>query len=257
MDRSGTTCWPRSALRFALVAGSAALALCGCQGVEGLGLASVTGTSSVSVDYYSIAGNSIQALDTQIKRKGPKIGRNRHAVAVARIAMQPKMTYARERAGCSVASANVAVNARVTLPAWTGRAGAAPALGAKWDNIDRYTRLHEAVHVAIAFRHARALEAALLALPPQRDCAKARLVALAKSRKALKRHDRAQQRFDRNEQRRIAAMRRRAPGAADSFGQPDIPKGLGLSRAAAPAAASHGGEALTTTAAAEAGLRGS
>ena len=214
------------------VLGAAVIVLASCQGVGDLGLAA-TGTSSVSVDYYAIAGNSIQALDRQIKTKGPKIGMNRHAVAVARISMSPKTTYRKAAKGCSVASSNVAVNARVTLPAWTGRAGAGAALGAKWDNIDRYTRLHEAVHVAVAFRHARALEAQLLALPPQPTCLEARTVASKVARRALARHDRAQQRFDRDEQKRIAAMRASSLADGDAFGEPEVPAGLGLPRSAA------------------------
>ena len=213
-----------------LAAGVFATGLAACQGIGDLSQSAytgATGTSSVSVDYYAIRGNSIQDLDSEIKTKGPKIARNRHAVAVARISMQPKMTYRRGADGCSVGSANVAVNARVTLPAWTGRAEAGPKLGAKWDSIDRYTRLHEAVHVAIAFRHARALEAKLIGLAPSADCAKARRKALALTRKALKRHDRTQQMFDRSEQRRIAAMRAQ-PSRSDDFGEPAVPTGLGL-----------------------------
>ena len=232
-------------------------ALAGCQSADGLTTSAFSGgparTSSVSVDYYPIAGNSIQALDTQIKAKGPKIGHNRHAVAVARIAMQPKMTYRQGRAGCSVASANVSVNARVTLPAWTGRAEAGPALGAKWDNIDRYTRLHEAVHVAVAFRHARALEARLISLPPRASCATARSRALAVARKALKAHDRAQRRFDRSEARRIAALRASSLHRTDNFGEPEVPKGLGLPRPLAGAA--RGNASFTMSGKPEAALR--
>ena len=81
----------RSAALVALLAVSA------CQSADSLSTASFAGgatkTSSVNVDYYPIVGNSIQALDREIKTKGPKISRNRHAVAVARISMQPKMTY--------------------------------------------------------------------------------------------------------------------------------------------------------------------
>lgn len=211
-----------------------AVLLAGCTGAQDaafdLGL---TDTSSVSVDYYPIQGNSIEALDTQIKRKGPRVAGNRHAVAVARISMQPKMSYRRGPNGCAVSDANVAVNARVTLPAWTGRAEADRRLGAQWDNIDRYTRLHEAVHVAIAFRHARALERRLVTMAPAPSCIAARRRAAKLARRALEAHDRSQQMFDRREQSRIAAMRRRGPRPdGDDFGEPHVPKGLGLKREA-------------------------
>ena len=241
------------AIRTATALALLGLGVAGCQSVNGLATSAFSGapakTSSVSVDYYAIAGNSIQALDSQIKSKGPKIGRNRHAVAVARISMQPKMSFRRSAAGCAVGSANVPVNARVTLPAWTGRAEAGPALGARWDNIDRYTRLHEAVHVAVAFRHARALEAELISLSPRATCAEARRVALAVSRKALKAHDRAQRRFDRMEARRIAALRASSLHRTDNFGEPHVPAGLGLARPPA------GNASFTTPRKPEAALR--
>lgn len=161
--------------------------------------------SSVKVAYYSVGGTSLPGIDREIRRKGPRIGAGRHAVAVARIRMNPSLAYARGPRGCSIGKAKVHVNARVTLPAWTGRDTADEGLARAWDNIDRYTRMHEATHVAIAFRHARRLERDLVALAPARSCRLARQNARILVREALAMHDAQQKAFDRNEKRRLAA----------------------------------------------------
>ncbi|MEL6751456.1 MAG: DUF922 domain-containing protein [Pseudomonadota bacterium] len=183
--------------RFALLAIAASCITAGCQ---------VLPEDKVSVDYYSISGNSTEALDNEIRRKGPRIGvAGKHAVAVARIRMVPTIDYRKRGDACSIRAAKVNVNARVTLPRWTGRPMASKKLGEAWDNIDRYTRLHESVHVAIAFRFARLMEAELLDLPAEADCSTMRRSSAALVRSVLAEHDRTQLQFDADEQKRFEA----------------------------------------------------
>ena len=164
--------------------------------------------SKVSVDYYQIKGNTTAALDREIKRKGPVLGGGKHAVAVARIAMVPNLKFERAVGRCRIGSAKIAVNARVTLPSWRGRRKADPELGRTWDNIDRYTRLHEAVHVAMAFRYAKRMEAEISQLPAYRTCGLARSAAERVFTRLLKEHDNSQKAFDRDEEARLAKFAR-------------------------------------------------
>jgi len=161
--------------------------------------------SQVSVDYYQIKGNSTAVLDREIRRKGPIIDGGHHAVAVARIKMVPSMEFDRKGRICTVTKAKVAVRAKVTLPAWSGRKTASKKLGAAWDNIERYTRAHESVHVAIAFRFARDIELQLLDIKPQSNCQATRRIAHNIIDDTLAAHDVAQKQFDANEQQRLAA----------------------------------------------------
>ena len=96
-----------------LLAVTGLILLAGCQTVS---------ENRVSVDYYSIRGNSTADLDREIIRKGPKLTGGRHAVAVARIKITPNIRFKPDRRGCAVQSAKVTVDAKVTLPRWTGRA---------------------------------------------------------------------------------------------------------------------------------------
>ena len=169
--------------------------------------------SSVKVDYYSIGGRSIAGIDREIKRRGPRIGGTGHAVAVARIRIQPRYATLASGGRCSTRNVKVDVNARVTLPRWRNRRQANRELAAAWDNIDRYTRLHEAVHVAIAFRYARDLEKSIAALTAP-TCARLQEDVSTLVTARLDAHDRAQRKFDTDEQRRIRAIARQQAAAS-------------------------------------------
>lgn len=179
-----------------------ALLLAGCSSLS---------SDKVSVEYYNISGNSTAALDEDIRLKGPRINGGRHAVAVARIKMLPdvKFSAARIQNGiprCSVTKAKVSVNAKVTLPRWTERKTASAKLGRAWDSIDRYTRLHEATHVDIAFAFAKRMEQGLLNLKNEGSCNDLQLAASLYVQTELKSHDAAQRGFDAREQRRFARL---------------------------------------------------
>ena len=183
------------------VALAATMALAGCQ--------SLGTKDNVTVDYYTISGNSTKELDKQIKSKGPRLNGSQHAIAVARIRMLPKMTFGQTAKGCAITKADVKVDAKVTLPRWSGRKNANAELGRAWDNIDRYARLHEATHVAIAFRFAKDIEVGLLDLPAEPKCAVMRERANVYVQRMLEEHDRAQRKFDDDEQKRLSMLRPR------------------------------------------------
>ncbi|MGI9366427.1 MAG: DUF922 domain-containing protein [Rhizobiaceae bacterium] len=178
------------------------MVLAGCQSTQ---------QSSVSVDYYKISGDSTAALDSEIRKKGPKLNGGLHAIAIARIKMFPNISYKRTNKGCEIADAKVAVDAKVTLPKWTGRETASGEMGEAWDNIDRYTRLHEATHVNIAFSYARKIEKSVLALKPVANCGDMRAITKRIVDNHLQDHDKAQKQFDADEQARFSMLAKREP----------------------------------------------
>ncbi len=189
-------------VQFWLTVGALAsgLLLGGCQSLQ---------QSQVSVHYYKISGTTTADLDSEIKLKGPKINGGLHAVAVARIKMYPKVTYEKIDKGCRIDSAKVTVDAHVTLPKWTGRDSASPTLGRAWDNIDRYTRLHEATHVNMAFNYAKKIEDSVLALPTMKKCDTLRARTKSIVERYLREHDVAQRKYDEEEQKRFADLAKR------------------------------------------------
>ena len=181
--------------RGALAAFLAPLALAACTTVPG---------SGVSVDYYNVRGTTARQIDNEIRRRGPNSG---HALAVARIRMIPDVEYDRRSDGtCRYKKARVGVNAAVTLPRFIDRARVEPGLRQAIDNLDEYARFHEAVHVAIAEEYARRIGVRLKALPAAASCEALDRGAAALSKSLLGEHDRAQKKFDADEQRRLAAL---------------------------------------------------
>ena len=171
--------------------------MAGCTAVPG---------SGVSVDFYNVRGTTAQQIDSEIRRRGPNSG---HALAVARIRMIPDVSYDQRADGsCRYDKARVGVNAAVTLPRFVDRNRTSGDLRRAIDNLDEYARFHEAVHVAIAEEFARRIGDQLRVLPTAENCSTLDSRAAAISAKLLEEHDKAQRKFDADEQRRLAALAR-------------------------------------------------
>ncbi len=174
-------------------------------------LAGVSGCSlysqnSVTLEYYQIDGKSLAQLDTEIKKKGPRINGSEHAVAVSNIRMIPDITLTGEPTGCRITRARIKVKTIITLPRWNGRRRAERKLARAWDNLDRYTRLHEAVHVTIAHKYAKQLELRLKTLKPDGSCKKMGEIARKIIDKTMRLHEKEQLKFDTTEKARFARL---------------------------------------------------
>ncbi len=164
--------------------------------------------TSVTLHYYQVGGNSIRQIDEDIRKNGPRINGNQHAVAVSNIRMVPDVALANRENGCIVKRANIKVIAKVTLPRWKNRKGAKKDIARTWDSLDRYTRLHEAVHVTIADRYARLLESQLKNAKPKKSCDLAKKNARRIIAATMRKHEREQQKFDSEEKKRFAKLAR-------------------------------------------------
>jgi len=173
-------------------------------------VAACTSTAStVTTDYYLVSGDTSEALDRDLRRKGPMRG---HALAVAAIRFEPvSVLQETTEAGCVFAEAKFRVKANITLPRWRERATSRDReLRNAWDALASYARAHEDQHVRIAERYAAALGEAVEALPARPTCE-----ALDGSAKRVvdrigREHDEAQLAFDRAEQRRLERLLRQA-----------------------------------------------
>jgi predicted secreted Zn-dependent protease len=172
-----------------------------------LSLAACT-TSTVTTGFYDIKGNDEKSLDRSVRKLGPQNG---HAFASTELRLVPLDIHpSTDARGCRVGTAKIKVVANITLPRWQDRSGATGDLKRGFDNYAAYAKLHEQQHVKIGEAAAGALEASLLAIPPQKNCD----ITLRKSkfaiRSVLARHHRAQLAFDALEKRRINALIRAA-----------------------------------------------
>jgi predicted secreted Zn-dependent protease len=174
-------------------------------------LLSACTTSTVTTGYYDIKGNTEKSLDRSIRLNSPQNG---HAFAATELRLVPvDVRPSVDSRGCRVGTAEIKVVAKIILPRWKDRTGAASDLKRGFDIYAAYAKEHEKAHVRIGELAAKALEDELRAIPPQENCD----VTLRKSksviRSVLARHNRAQLAFDASEKRRIAKLLREAQRA--------------------------------------------
>lgn len=158
----------------------------------------------MTVGYYNVKGTSFAQLDQQIALHGPTVEGVGRAVAATRISMHPDVRFREVNGGCEISSANIRVKADVTLPRLSDRRNASKELRPAFSNIERYAKQHEAVHVAIADKHAEMAEKAILKLPIAETCdlLKAKAVSIFES--VMAKHRAEQLKFDADEKSRFS-----------------------------------------------------
>jgi predicted secreted Zn-dependent protease len=165
-------------------------------------------TSTVTTGYYDIKGKDEKSLDRSVRKFGPQNG---HAFASTELKLVPlNIRPSSDARGCRVGTAKIKVVANITLPRWSDRSGAAGDLKRGFDNYAAYAKVHEQQHVKIGEAAASALESALLAIAPQKNCDVTLKKAKSTIRSVLARHHKAQLTFDAIEKRRINALIRAA-----------------------------------------------
>ena len=155
---------------------------------------------SKSYSYFTIGGTTLEEIDQELRRKGPKVSTtgSRHPGAT-RMEFSTRVGYGERNGRCSVVSAAVSVKAQMILPRWSRRDGSDSDTRLVWDTLAADIKRHEESHVVIAKNHAREMEQALLTITNQRDCAAAQAKAKEATDRILARHDKAQDQFDRVE----------------------------------------------------------
>jgi predicted secreted Zn-dependent protease len=164
----------------------------------------------LSVSFYEVSGTTAEALDSQLRHKGPLVPGQGRALAATTVAITPAVTLEEAAGLCRVASASASASAGVRLPRWRDRQSAEAELATTWDNFERYAVIHEFVHVAIAEQHADLLEARLRALPQTANCAALRARVTRTIAEVMAAHGRAQEGFDASEQERLGRLAREA-----------------------------------------------
>lgn len=166
-------------------------------------LANCTSTS-VSTGYYEVSGSTGKALDRSIALNGPMSG---DAFAATQLTIVPVSVIPVEtEKGCKVRSAKFKLNAKITMPRWTNRKGASADLQNGFDMFADYARLHEDIHVQIGEAAVQEMEAAVLALPPQKNCDVLQAKVTSVLARVQARHHKAQLAFDAAEDKRINAL---------------------------------------------------
>lgn len=151
---------------------------------------------SKSYSYFTIRGKTLDEIQEQLDRRGPRLretGR-RHAGAT-RMEFKTHAGYRERNGRCEVTSGKVTLVARVILPRWSQR-GASEDVRLVWETLAADIKRHEEAHVTIARKYAREIEAQIAAVRPQRSCALARKKVEETTDRLMRRHNAEQDRFD-------------------------------------------------------------
>lgn len=160
----------------------------------------------VSVAYYTVSGETFSEVDQQIKIHGPEVTGVGKALASTDLRMLPSIKYKLANGGCEVSNARINVKARVTLPRHANVNTLKVELAQAWSSLEEYARVHEAVHLAIADRYAIAMENAINALPPAKNCVSMREDVQVVFSDLFEKHHADQLQFDADEKERIRGL---------------------------------------------------
>lgn len=158
----------------------------------------------IKTTYYTISGRSAERLEQQLALRGPMMQDRRRALASAHLKFDPVVRYGKDGKRCRVQSVQVDVDATMTLPKWRERRRIKGELARYWDSFATFARSHEETHVRIAEAHAAEMERAIQAIKPTRNCHSLTRRIDGQIARVMRKHNQAQDRFDRSERKRMA-----------------------------------------------------
>lgn len=154
-----------------------------------------------NINYYTISGTTPTQLDKALTRKGPYVkNTGMHHPGATTISFKPQLKLIKQGDYCKVATVQVDVYAKMSLPRWKQRATTKSIeMALIWDTLSRDIKRHEESHIVIARAHASKIEQAVRQLPAQRDCDTLRKNIEQTSAEILQSHEDAQRHFDKVE----------------------------------------------------------
>lgn len=160
-------------------------------------LAADAASVSRSYSYFSIGGQTLSEIETELQRRGPILGStgNRHPGAT-RMEFKTRIGYQESGRRCSVSNADVQISAEVHLPRWRNRSGAQLDTALMWDTLSADIKRHEEGHIVIARTFAQRMEQSLLGVHNAASCEEAAATAEGISKRLLAEHDAEQARYD-------------------------------------------------------------
>lgn len=154
-----------------------------------------------NINYYTISGTTPTQLDKALTHKGPYVkNTGMHHPGATTISFKPQLKLIKQGDYCKVATVQVDVYAKMSLPRWKQRATTKSVeMALIWDTLSRDIKRHEESHIVIARAHASKIEQAVRQLPAQRDCDTLRKNIEQTSAEILQSHQDAQRHFDKVE----------------------------------------------------------
>lgn len=155
---------------------------------------------SKTYSYFAIGGTTLEDIEKELSTRGPQVSSTgRRHPGATQMEFTTRLGYSEQDDGCRIVKAQVTVDIKVILPRWKHRSKADGDTRMVWDTLSADIKRHEESHVVIARNHARELETELKGIGRQKDCKAAAERAQKITAEVLRRHDEAQERFDKIE----------------------------------------------------------
>ena len=166
---------------------------------------------SVSVRPYTVRGATMQEIERDFERRGPRVassGGMRHPGAT-RMEFLSKVDYRADGGTCRVTGVRISLKATIMVPRWAGNRRADAALVRIWPVLAADIRRHEDEHVRVAARFASTLESRIARVSVRGDCTRAEDAVNRVTSAVMTAHDRAQAAYDRAQSRGFESRIRR------------------------------------------------
>lgn len=162
--------------------------------------------------YFKVRGRTSLEIFRDFQKKSPikGVGEHQATLGVASIKMIPEVKFQEKNGRCHIANAIVDVDVIIHLPRWANYRSANKFAKLSWDSLFAEIKKHELVHAEIARDYGRRIQTKIASIGSRSTCEKLERVIARHSHRLLERHDKAQRKFDRVEQRRMRRERRRA-----------------------------------------------
>lgn len=151
---------------------------------------------------YTIHAETRSGFAQSVRSRAPRGGR---AFGLVEITFHPDYKLVAGKSGCRADVESVELELVITLPKWRHGKPVPGSIGPHWNRFERTVRQHEMTHVRIARDYAARMRAAIAAL---RAASCKELADRIRTRiQSIKiQHLRAQQAFDRREQKRLKVL---------------------------------------------------
>lgn len=162
--------------------------------------------------YFKVRGKTSLEIFRDFQKRSPikGVGNHQATLGVASIKLTPEVEFEEKNGRCRVEKSKVTVDVIIHLPRWANYRRANKFAKLSWDSLFADIKKHELVHAKIAKDYGTRIQNKILSLGSRSSCASLQSVVSHRSQRLLNKHDRAQRKFDRREQKRMIRERRKA-----------------------------------------------
>jgi len=197
-----------AAISFGLVSGFATIGL-GTSKTE----AATNGVKyKQSFKYFKVRGKTSLEIFRDFQKRSPikGVGEHQATLGVASITLTPNIEFAEKNGRCRVQKSNVTVDVVIHLPRWTYYSRANKFAKLSWDTLFADIKKHELTHAKIAKDYGKRIQKKIRSYRSRSKCSSLQAAISRGSKRLLSKHDRAQRKFDRADQKRMIRARRKA-----------------------------------------------